>query len=122
MIGVAQVGNQMQRHAILHNTKKFRTDPASMKALKALVNRPGAEAEFEMAKLNPDSDGAKKLYRELAPLVQASSGKIPFSAQERSQGVAKMYSMVHQFGVPSSFFTFSMVCTCAQQLSAIPFA
>jgi len=80
-----------------------------MQALKALVNREGAESEFEQAKANPDSEEAKKLYRELAPLVQASSGKIPFSAQERSLGVAKMYSMVHQYGIPSSFFTFSMV-------------
>jgi len=77
-----------------------------MLALRELVNKPGARAEFDFAQANPDSAEAKTLYRKIKPLLRQSGGKVPFSAMERSQGVAKMYKyFCHTFICIKPFMT-----------------
>lgn len=117
-----QIANQIQRHAVLHSSKKFVTDPANLQALRDLVNKPGAREEFNFAQANPESDAAKALYRKLKAFIRLGGAHVPFSAIERSQGVSKMYydfSVFFSLTFSSYFIDFTNLLVLAGILSRI---
>jgi hypothetical protein len=81
--------------------------PEHIEELKKLIDHPMFTEKATAALEDPMSPESRSLLRQIEKLIRMSTQTVPFSAMERKAAVAKLYSMVQFYGLPSWFVTVS---------------
>ena len=100
------VANLVYRHASLAATSA-RVDQESSAEVVNIVNHPEWRERAEIVANNPNGPEAKKLIKQISPLVRLAGKKVPWSPMERLSASYHIYSLYHIFGAPAFFITFS---------------
>ena len=101
------LANQAQRHAATRGVSlRLKSNPESFKTFeRVLANKERYCAKIEAAKADPTSKAARQLLKEVT-LFASSAGKVvPWSGEERSQEITKLYALSRRFGSFSAFLT-----------------
>lgn len=100
--------NQLQRHMVLKASAALINHPRALREFEKVKDDPDLANKFVQAKADPDGKVARALSRKIEPLLRNVGSKVPYSPQERSAGISRMYALCHTYGPPTSFFTTSM--------------
>jgi hypothetical protein len=100
--------SQLQRHsAVSQIAASVKAHPAHVQALKDLIGDPLFTEKATAALEDPMSPESRHLLFQIEKLICMSTQTVPFSAMERKAAMAKLYSMVQFYGLPSWFVTVS---------------
>ena len=91
------VANLVYRHASLAATSA-RVDKESSVEVVNIVNHPEWRERAEIVANNPNGPEAKKLIKQISPLVRLAGKKVPWSPMERLSASYHIYSLYHIFG------------------------
>jgi len=79
-----------------------------VKRFMSIVNAPGFLHRLRQAKLDPDSEDAKRLVMLITPLLASAGRKIPYSPQARKSSFADFIASYYRFGCNFLFLTMSL--------------
>ena len=100
------LGNMKMRRESLKGVKMKVKHAKASKVLK-LINHPDFDDDLAEARKNPNSSKRSKILKILKPIVELCGRYVPWGPFERQNATSHMYALVHHFGYPSMFVTFS---------------
>ena len=83
-----------------------RGDPRTDEVMKQ-INEEGFLEDLKVASKNSNSEEAKRIRKNILPLVKLFGAKVKWSPIERKSTLSKHYALYHAFGLPFIFGTIS---------------
>ena len=75
--------------------------------LMEIVNQEGFVNDLQTAILDPNSEEARRIKKNILPLVKILGSKVKWSPMERKSTLSRHYGLYHAFGLPFIFGTIS---------------
>lgn len=100
------LANLVYRHAGLASTSA-RVDNDCSDEVVHILNDPEWKERAKIVMNNPTGPEAKKLIKEISPLIRLAGKRVPWSPMERLTASHHIYALYHIFGAPAFFITFA---------------
>ena len=100
------MANLVYRHAGLASTSARVDNDCSDEVIR-IINDPDWKERSQTVMSNPTGPEAKKLIKEISPLVRLAGKRVPWSPMERLTASHHIYALYHTFGAPAYFITFA---------------
>ena len=100
------LASQIQRHAATKGVAlRVQADSDGFEKFAAFVsNTEDFSQQLTTAEANPTSSEARSLFKYISRFVSGAGRVFPWSGDERSSEITKLYAMWRRFGPPSCFF------------------
>jgi len=104
------LANQVQRHKLLRNVNVKMSNPNNedIQEVMKLVNDENILSKLKECEEHPQSEISKKIFKNLNNVLSLTAQTIPYSPQERSGELSKLYALTSMFGCATLFVTIAV--------------